>query len=379
MQVFLNNETCTQLEIISNLFILIYNLIWIIIIIIAITGVVFWFINKDYRSKYQLEKPSQLEFIAELFINGIEGGIFGIKNLFNLLFLQLFLFIVLLIIFGPIVYYILGFKGLLVILFLESIIILKIDIFLLEKLTEEGKNNNNIITASIVINSIEKVVISSQDLVIISKKNFLFLVISLILFIKIELFYFWAFLWVIYFVYKFLSLIYQIRLMTKLPLFVNVEYLTGETEKNLLLYQSTAIDYRFSQKNGVNNLIIPATSIKNIQFSYDVLLNRIDDQLNFKPPKFDKLKIPSFFKNYLNKFSQSIFESKLRNKKPELWYKKAVIYSKISDFENAEKCIKEAIKLGKNIRDIAIDDINLANIINEKWFVDLLEEDEKSE
>lgn len=62
--------------------------------------------------------------------------------------------------------------------------------------------------------------------------------------------------------------------------------------------------------------------------------------------------------------------------KPKTWYQKAVIYSKMQDFENAETSLGEAIKLDKSFINIAKDDIDLINIQNKKWFQDLLKIDE---
>ena len=105
------------------------------------------------------------------------------------------------------------------------------------------------------------------------------------------------------------------------------------------------------------------TSIKKIYYDYDSELDDVDRVLNYKVIKKDVLS------DYIVKIIDNLFIP-LR---PVLFYKKAVIYSKKKDFEKAENCLSEAIKLDENFREIAEDDKNLENIRNENWFINLID------
>ena len=174
---------------------------------------------------------------------------------------------------------------------------------------------------------------------------------------------------------KYLNHLYLNKLLLNPPLLLNVEYSTGETENNLILYQTTSLDYRFKRKNSIEEIIIPATSIKSIQFDYDIQLNRLDELLDVGQLRFEKLKLPSF----IDKIILSKIGSKITEKKPKLWYDKATIYLKIDDLENTEKSLRKAIELDKNIKDIAMNDVDLIKIQSEKWFIDLINENAESD
>ena len=374
MQQLLNNETWTQLKITSDFLFFFQNIIWIIIFIIAAMGFFFWYINKKYRSKYLLEESSKPEFLAELVTKGIEEGIEGSKILYYFIIYPV-LFSIILIIFGPIAYYFLKLNGIFAIVFLDVVFLLQLNSLFLKFLIDRGKKNNGYISPSIIGN-LEKIIISISDYLISNKIIYLIYIIITfsLLIIQIRLFYIWAFLWILYYSYEFVIHFYQYKLMLTPPRIVNVEYSTGEIDNNLILYQTTSIDYRFKRKDDVEELIIPSTSIKSIQLNYDFQLNLLDELINLEPLKIDKFKFPSFIKNHLDKFIQLKIGSKITNSKSGLLYKKAVIYSKIGDFENTEKSIKMAIELNKNIKDIATNDKKLINIQNEKWFKDLMNE-----
>ena len=84
MQNICDNETVTQLQIIHDQFGLFKDIIWTIIFILAVIGFILWRTNNEYRSLYQLEKPSKPEFLANLVSKGVEGGFVGL-NVFSYL------------------------------------------------------------------------------------------------------------------------------------------------------------------------------------------------------------------------------------------------------------------------------------------------------
>lgn len=377
MQLFLNNETQAQLKITSDLLILFHNIMWAIIIFTAMIGIFFWFVHRKYRSQYILENSPKPEFIPDLVSKGIEGGVFGSIKLLRFFIIYPFLAIIILIIFGPIAYYLLRINGLLAILFLDVILWLRLNTIALQTINKEGIKNNNYITTSILIENFEKIVISTTDFFMHKKKvHLIFIIITFdFLLYQIELFYIWAILMTLFYSSQYLNHLYLNKLLLNPPLLLNVEYSTGETENNLILYQTTSLDYRFKRKNSIEEIIIPATSIKSIQFNYDIQLNRLDELLDIGQLRFEKLKLPSF----IDKIILSKIGSKITEKKPKLWYDKATIYLKIDDLENTEKSLRKAIELDKNIKDIAMNDVDLIKIQSKKWFIDLINENAESD
>ena len=381
MQNIFNNETVTQLQIIHNQFGLFKDIIWTIIFIIAVIGFILWLANNEYRSLYQLEKPLKPEFLANLVAEGVEGGFIGL-NVFSYLIQSLKFSLIILIPFVLLTYLFLGINWVFFLFFLAIMTWFNTNVKGSKILINDGLKNDNYISTQILLNLIEKVTIGLLEPIFSKKinlKKLIFIIITLVLFLtSVEFFYCWALIWIVVYFFKILVLNYKIKLMVNPPLFVNVEYSNGDIDEKLILYQTTSTDYRFKKKSNDEEFIIPITSIKKIHLNYDHKLLQLNQILKVETLNFDHSdhpllqKIPKKVSLILDK----IILSNIIKSKPKLWYQKAVIYSKMQDFENAETNLGEAIKLDKSLINIAKDDIDLINIQNEKWFQDLLKMDE---
>lgn len=350
------------------------NSVKVIYIILILIGAYFWYIQYKYRTRYRFEKPLKLEFLQDLIIKSI-GGVSSSINLFIIFLKTLKLLIISIIVLTILFYIILGIKGIYLIFYL-------IIIFLLNNLTnylkiqvEEGHKNNNYISTFIVLNSIKKLVITFIEYII-SKKliySIAFLTITIILIsINTETFKIWAFVWIIWCSLRLIKYYYLSDQMRKLPLFVNVEYLSGDIENHLILYDSTSMDYRFKGK-GIDELIIPATSVKKITPNYDFILNQLDYLLNLESIDFDNSIIHKYtISSIINAISDRIMLEIIK-RKPHWWYKKAIIYCTMKDDDNARQCLSNAIEFDNKYRDIAKNDINFDTVQNKKWFISLTE------
>ena len=377
MQNIFNNETITQLQIIHNQFGLFKDIIWTIIFIFAVIGFVLWLANNKYHSLYQLEKPSKPEFLANLVAEGVEGGFVGL-NVFSYLIQSLKFSLIFLITIVLLTYSFLGINWVFFLFFLAIMTWFNTNIIMSKILINDGLKNDNYISTPILLNSIGKMTIGLLEPIFSKKINLkilIFIIITLVLFLTlVEFFYYWALIWIVVYFLKILVLNYKIKLMVNPPLFVNVEYSNGNIDEKLILYQTTSTDYRFKKKSSDEEFIIPITSIKKIHLNYNHKLLQLNQILEVETLNFDHSDHPllkKFPKKILPVFDKIII-SDIIKLKPKTWYQKAVIYSKMQDFENAETSLGEAIKLDKSFINIAKDDIDLINIQNKKWFQDLL-------
>ena len=251
-----------------------------------------------------------------------------------------------------------------------------------EILINDGQKNDDYISTPILLNLFEKLLIKLLEPIFSKKINLnklIFIIITLVLSLTlIEFFYYWALIWIVIYFLKILVLDYKIKLMENPPLFVNVEYSNGNIDAKMILYQTTSTDYRFKKKSSDEEFIIPFTSIKKIHLDYNHKLLQLNQILKVETLNLDHSdhpllqKIPPKVSHILDK---KILSNIIKSK-PKLWYQKAVIYSRMQDFENAETSLIEAINLDKSLINIAKDDIDLINIQNEMWFQDLLKMDE---
>ncbi|KAF5418910.1 MAG: hypothetical protein C5S45_07470 [Candidatus Methanocomedens sp.] len=255
------------------------NTIYLIIILI---GGYFFYIKNKYIPKFTFEKSSEFKLITELAFLSIQG----ISNILKFLleFLRrMILFIILLIIPIYIFNYFFGIRGLSFIVLLIIIFILKIKLMYIMTTVNLAKNNYNYISVFILFEALKQIIISSI------KKNTLIKVIIyltitiIIIYINIGIFYIWAAAWIILYFIKTTSYYYIFEIMGRPPQFVSVEYLSGIIEDNLILYDTTSIDYRFKRLNSNDELIIPATSIKNINKNYNIMLDQLDYLLQIEP------------------------------------------------------------------------------------------------
>lgn len=328
-----------------------------------------------------MEKPLKPEFLANLVAEGVEGGFIGL-NVFSYLIQSLKFSLIILIPFVLLTYLFLGINWVFFLFFLAIMTWFNTNVKGSKILINDGLKNDNYISTQILLNLIEKVTIGLLEPIFSKKinlKKLIFIIITLVLFLtSVEFFYCWALIWIVVYFFKILVLNYKIKLMVNPPLFVNVEYSNGDIDEKLILYQTTSTDYRFKKKSNDEEFIIPITSIKKIHLNYDHKLLQLNQILKVETLNFDHSdhpllqKIPKKVSLILDK----IILSNIIKSKPKLWYQKAVIYSKMQDFENVETNLGEAIKLDKSLINIAKDDIDLINIQNEKWFQDLLKMDE---
>jgi len=378
MQNIFDNETVTYLQIMNELFGLIKDIIWIIIFIVAFIGFIFWLFNNKYLSHYQLEKPSKPDFLANLLAKGIEGGLIGFSLFSYLIIKSLKFTLIFLIPIIPITYYFFGIKWVLFTLFFILMIWLKSNEIAAQILINDGLKNNNYISLTIAVNLIKKLIIRALDSIF-SKKILLiylsYFAITLVIFLsQMELFYLWASIWIIFYLLKLMVLHYKLKLMENPPLFVNIEYSTGDIIENMILYQTTSTDYRFKKKNSDEEYIIPYTSIIKIHLNYDFELNELDQLLKLDTLDLNHIEHPKYRKlsaSIVNYLDNSIL-SMIKKSKPDFWYRKAIIYNKLVDFNGAEKCLGNAIKLDESCRDKAEKDTDFDGIRNEQWFIDLV-------
>lgn len=347
------------------------NTIYLIIILI---GGYFFYIKNKYIPKFTFEKSSEFKLITELAFLSIQG----ISNILKFLleFLgRMIRFIILLIIPIYIFNYFFGIRGLSFIVLLIIIFILKIKLMYIMTTVNIAKNNYNYISVFILFEALKQIITC------LFKKNTLIKIIIyltitiIILYINIEIFYIWAAAWIILYFIKTTSYYYIFEIMGKPPQFVSVEYLSGIIEDNLILYDTTSIDYRFKRLNSNDELIIPATSIKNINKNYNIMLDQLDYLLQIEPENLGSIIANNIKSPFFNIAISAIFIPKLNKLKPQAWYNKSVIYSTKNDLDNAKICLEEAVKIDNKYREIAKFDADLGNIKDERWFISIIEED----
>lgn len=269
-----------------------------------------------------------------------------------------------------IAYIISGNKWTILVFVLGMVMWLKILTSFLEIQRGEAVKNNNYNSLYVLFKSFNKFLISlyksfSKMLLYV----IIYLLITIILFlVRIEYFYLWAFIFILIYGVKFCNVYYELKLLDKTPLYSTVEYLSGGTEQSLILYETTNTDYRFKHTISGDELIIPITSIKKMYYDYDSELDDVERVLNFEVIKG----------GVLTDFIVKLIENLFTPLRPILFYRKAVIYSKKKNFEKAENCLSEAIKLEDKFREIAEGDNNLVNIRNENWFIDLIDNQGKN-
>ncbi|MDP3105822.1 MAG: hypothetical protein Q8M95_14585 [Candidatus Methanoperedens sp.] len=372
MQYLIERWDIGYLNLIAGSLVSFKELFWYIIYIIAIVGAYFWYIDKKHRSRYLFEMPSKLEFIYDLLTKGLSGFAEAIKMLKFTINLA-----ILLILFGVIAYIILGKNSVPIIIFLSIISWLKMVVMYQESLKKEGIKNSNYIATVTILNSLKIFFISLIETIFSIKilYSLAYLLITAGIFlIKVELFYLWAVIWLLIYAHKFISCSYEIKLLQKPPLFVTIAYLSGDIDSNLILYQTTATDYRFKNKSSGDELIIPTSSIKKIYYDYDSELSDLDYSINFKIKPLKIRGIMHRWETMINNYVNVVVENFLIPIKPRLLYRKAVIYCKKNDFENAKICLGESINANRDFKEIAKEDRDFNNIQNEQWFKHLIYE-----
>lgn len=377
MQYLIERWDIGSLNLISESLVSFKVLFWYIIYIIAIIGAYFWYIDKQNRSRYLFEMPSKLEFIYDLLTKGLSGFAESIKMLKFARNLAIFL-----ILSGVTVYIIFGKNSVPIIIFLCIISWLKIVVMYNESLKKEAIKNSNYIATFTILNSLKIFFISLIETIFSIKILYLlaYLLITVGIFlIQVELFYLWVAIWLLIYVHKFISSSYEIRLLQKSPLFVTVAYLSGGIDSNLILYQTTTTDYRFKNRNSGDELIIPTCSIKKMYYDYNSELSDLDYSINFKIKPLKIRGVMHRWETMINNYVNAVVENTLVFIKPKLLYRKAVIYCKKNDFENAKICLSESINANRNFKEIAKEDRDFNNIQNEQWFKHLIYEQGNNE
>lgn len=370
------------------------DILLILFYFIVIIGAYFWINHKKNSVKYKLEKSPDLDLFPQLINDGIETNSY-LKKILDSIIPSFILFSPIIFLFGILAYFVYGLdsflKTIVLFTFLNLIWFLHIQIKYMSIQMNDGIKNNSHISIFIIINSISKVV-SKSDIylqTIFSKKNsneivnhdefnglikyvillfrwiirlitlFIKLGIFLIKSIKILLFYLilplmlliyniilfgvYAFSLILVYYLRYISIRKDVELMGKLPICVSVEYLTGEKESNLILYQSTSIDYRFKHMNSLDEIIIPSSSIKSIKEDYAFALIQLDlitnDNTEYFYNSLKNHQIHGIFRYFTNYLRLNALHS--------FWFQKARIYSKNNDVDNAKMSLIKALESPK--------------------------------
>ena len=391
---FLYNKSTLIIDNISEFASWFSDILLLILYIIAIIGGYFWFSHKKRSIKYKLEKSQNLDLFPQLINDSIETNLY-IENISRNIIPSLIILSPIPFVFGLLAYFVFGLdaflKTIVLFMFLNLIWFLHWQIKLMAIQINDGIKNNSHISTFIIINSISKIVsksdiylhnifsknnlgkIANHDkfnglikyvilllkwliklmilsirlgiLLIKSIKYLLFyLILPLMLLIyNIILFGVYAFLLILGHYLKYISIRKDFELMTKLPMCVIVEYLSGEKESNLILYQSTSLDYRFKHMNSSDEYIIPASSIKSIKEDYAFALSQLDIMTNDDAEYFyNHLKnnqIYGILKYITNYIRLSILY--------KIWLQKSLIYSKKNDHVNAKISLIKALESPK--------------------------------
>jgi len=358
------------------------NIILLFIYLMALFGAYFFYYHESTKKKFYLEKQSDLDIFPRLIYISTKL-ISKIVKTFYFIIPSLILIILLLILLA-ISTLILGFGGIVsyttavlifskvapIVIFFEIIFFFKMNIKLSEIQFADGQRNNNYISLFIIINSIKKLV-QNNALGFSKKEVFQFVIlffiipVSLIIF-QIHLFYIFIFTSLILYLIKFSLITYKNELMTNLPQCVSVEYSSGEIIENLLLYQTTSIDYRFKFVDDSEELIVPMTSIKKITNDYSFELNELEKITDFEiETEIKHLQKLLTFMKYFG-FNLNLIKS-------YAWYRKAVIFLKVNKKENAEEALKNAIDLNVKYIEIAKNDEKFDDFLDENYFLNLEE------
>jgi hypothetical protein len=152
--------------------------------------------------------------------------------------------------------------------------------------------------------------------------------------------------------------------MMSRPKWVSVEYLSGLEVHDLILYQSTAMDYRFKYIDKDDELIIPVTAIKKIVYDYNFELTQWKKLAEYE---FEISYLTSDFANKVINLSYKL--SGLNICKQWALYNCIKIYSKYNQKREAEDYFKDLVQVTDgNVMKFNFESTDFDNIRNEEWF-----------
>jgi len=338
---------------------------------LAIIGGLFLFALK--KNQYKLEKNSEPEFIQDLIQRGL-GIIKPFREILRTIKPSLFIvtFVLAVLLAAGTLLFKLPLEAIEVlcvhILFLDVIILLKLSTLLSNIQTRLAQKNNNYLSPYLILKSLNELInylISKFSLRSFTSNSIKYVLLPLfIAFFWQELFYVTIFFLVGWNVLIYIFNSIKSKPMMSRPKWVSVEYLSGLEVHDLILYQSTAMDYRFKYIDNDDELIIPVTAIKKIVYDY-----------NFELTQWKKLSEYEFEIPYLT----SDFATKIINMSYKLTglniykqlalYNCTKIYSKYDQKREAEDCFKDLVQVTDgNVIKFNFESTDFDNIRNEEWF-----------
>lgn len=263
----------------------------------------------------------------------------------------------------------------------------KLYLFNLKFFLDSFNINKYIRIGFLAVISLMKILISIVLLPLILIRNFIFvltciLIPSLLIVNTITFFLLYEILLLCYYIIKCMPLHQTVESISKEPKIVNLETLDGEIIENLLLYQTTLTDYRLKNYNTHKELIVPYSNVKRIYEDYEFELKQLDnvsEQKYLFPLENINLGIGEFL---IRKFVDIL----ARRVMYRVWYKKAKIYVKINNLNQAKVSLEKAVesinlisinsnknkKIYYDFIFLLKNDEELSKFKNDSWFVELI-------
>ena len=412
------------------------NLLPLLIAVLTTIAIYIFYIKHKFKLQYKLEKSPEIDTSPKSINTILENSnsvFYLLKKLYSSSFLVWIIWILLL----TITYFIFGYTGIKVIIAilisLHIIVFFKISSKLFEIQIEEGHNNFGYISSYVTLVSVAKLMLlyipkvkeenknkkSSRTYAYLKQISFgnqvnkiisgslsfislllrglmssihlfkfarLFLISIVIPTILIlnsfQIFIFYELLLLFYYGCKCIPLSQVVNTMSKEPSFVNLEIVDGEIIENLLLHQTTSVDYRVKNYKTYNEFIVPVHNVKKMSEDFTFELNQLDNVtnhnflhiLNDTGIKYD-LMIKGFIVGLIQ---PSMYK---------IWYKKALIYMKMNELDKVKLCLEKAIEssdhatmrikknkiIHSNFISFLKNDNRLSEIKNEKWLIELLD------